>query len=208
MNRFLCNLAVLGWPHAGLAHPHIFVETGLRILVDEAGQLEAVEVTWTYDEFYSLLVLEDRELDPDYDGELTEAELADLHGFDMNWVDGFAGDLYVTRDGAPVHLAKPESLDTSVRNGQIVTRHRRVLSGPADGVELRAYDPTYYTAYDLDGDVTATGDCSAIVKPADRTEAMEKVAAIIRDMNDDLVEIQFPEVGAHFADTIRISCGS
>lgn len=207
MRRFLCSAAVFGWPLSGLAHPHIFVETGLRVLVDESGQLEAVEVTWTYDEFYSLLVLEDRELDPDYNGELTEAELADLHGFDMNWVEGYAGDLYAAREGVSLHLGKPESLDTSVENGQIVTRHRRGLSGPADGVQLRAYDPTYYTAYDLGGGVTATGDCSAVVEPADRTEAIEKVAAIIRDMNDDLVEVEFPEVGAHFADTIRISCG-
>ncbi len=193
-------------PLAAASHPHIFVETALRILVDGSGQLEAVEVTWTYDEFYSLLVFEDRELDSDYDGELTEAELADLQGFDMKWVEGFEGDLHVMRDGASLELGAPEPLTTEVENGQIVTRHRRSLSGPADGVAMQAYDPTYYTAYDLNGGVTTTGGCKAVVEPADRTEAVERVAAILRDMNDDLVEVEFPEVGAHFADTIRLSC--
>ncbi len=207
MMRLLGLLALCLWPVSGHAHPHIFVETGLKVLVDDAGQLEAVEVTWTYDEFYTLLLLEDRELDPDYDGQLTEAELAELQGFDMNWDDGFAGDLYATRDGAPLDLGPPQPMATEVENGMIVTRHRRALSGPADGVVLRAYDPTYYTAYDLGGGVAATGPCKAVVERADRTEATERVAAIIRDLNDDLVEVQFPEVGEHFADTIRLSCG-
>lgn len=195
------------WPVALPAHPHIFVETGLKLVVDDTGQLEAVEVTWTYDEFYSLLIFEDKELDPDYDGELTEAELAELQRFDMNWIEGFEGDLYVTHGGDPVALGAPEPLETTVENGMIVTRHRRTVSAPAEGVAIRAYDPTYYTAYEL-GEVTATGGCTAEVDPVDRSAALEDVAAIIRDMNDELVEVEFPEVGEKFADTIRIACAS
>ena len=207
MNRFLCSLALISWPLSGHAHPHIFVETGLHVLVGEAGQLQAVEVTWTYDEFYSLLLLEDRELDPDYDGKLTEAELASLHGFDMNWVEGFEGDLYAMRDGVPLELGPPEPLSTDVVDGKIVTRHRRTVLGAAEGVAFRAYDPTYYTAYDLNGGVAASAGCEARVEPVDRKAADDKVAAIIREMNDQQIEMDFPEVGAYFADAVRISCG-
>lgn len=207
MRRVLSALALICWPFPALAHPHIFVETGLRVLVDDAGRLEAVEVTWVYDDFYSMLVMEDLELDDDYDGALTQAEIDVLDGFDMNWVEGFAGDLYVLRDGEPVALGAPEPLETDVANGRIVTRHRRAVDIPAEGAVIQAYDPTYYTAYELDG-VTATGDCTAEVEPVDRSAALEEVAKIIRDMNDQLVEVEFPEVGERFADTIRLTCGN
>ena len=39
--------------------PHVFIDTGLDFIVDEAGQLTHVRVTWSYDALYSLLVLED-----------------------------------------------------------------------------------------------------------------------------------------------------
>ena len=65
------------------AHPHIFVDTKLEVLVDAEGRLTHLRITWAYDEFYSLLVTEDRGLDPDYDGVLTDAEIASLNGFDM-----------------------------------------------------------------------------------------------------------------------------
>ncbi|MEX0310131.1 MAG: DUF1007 family protein, partial [Tateyamaria sp.] len=41
------------------AHPHVFVDTGLKVIVDEAGVFQGVEVTWSYDDFYSLLLLSD-----------------------------------------------------------------------------------------------------------------------------------------------------
>ena len=90
------------------AHPHIFVDTGLTFVTDDAGRLTGVEVLWSYDELYSLLILEDMSLDPDYDGVLTEAELAQLQGFDMQWMEGYAGDLYLTVAGQPVPLGPPE----------------------------------------------------------------------------------------------------
>lgn len=206
MMRMLSLLVLIGWPPVAAAHPHIFVDTGIKVLVDGQGRLEAVEVTWIYDDFYSMLIMEDRGLDDDYDGALTAAELDALEGFDMNWVEGFAGDLHLRRDGEALTLGPPEPLATEVENGRIVTRHRRPVAGPADGVVIQAYDPTYYTAYELDG-VTATGDCRAEVEPVDRSAALDEVAQIIRDMNDDLVEVQFPEVGERFADTIRLTCG-
>ena len=55
------------------AHPHIFVDTGFEVILDAEGRLTHLRITWAYDEFYSLLVTEDRGLDPDYDGVLTPA---------------------------------------------------------------------------------------------------------------------------------------
>ena len=72
MKQFLSLMAAMALvPCAATAHPHIFVDTALKVLVTDDGQLESIEVTWVYDEFYSLLIFEDLGLDADFDGELT-----------------------------------------------------------------------------------------------------------------------------------------
>ncbi|QAX29214.1 DUF1007 family protein [Leisingera sp. NJS204] len=211
MKRFvpLLSFALLVPQGAG-SHPHIFVDTALKVIVSDAGQLQAVEITWAYDEFYSLLIFEDRGLDGDYDGALTAAELAGLQGFDMVWTEGFQGDTYLTRDGAALALGAPEHLSTEVAEGRITTRHRRVLAQPqaADGVMIKAYDPTYYTAYTLTGGLKVSGGCQGHVTPPDLDAAYTKVEELLYAMPADQAEAGYPEVGAAFADTVQLSCGA
>ena len=117
--------ACLALPVPVWAHPHVFVDTTLKVLTDDRGRVFAIEVTWVYDELFSLLVLEDMQLDGDYDGVLTAAEQARLDGFDMNWDPGFEGDLYVHAAGAELALNPPEPLQTRFADGKITTLHRR-----------------------------------------------------------------------------------
>ncbi|NBX43183.1 MAG: DUF1007 family protein, partial [Rhodobacteraceae bacterium] len=81
------------------AHPHIFVDAGLRLRHDPTGALVAVEVTWRYDALYSLLLVGDYVLDPDHDMILTEEETAAMLGFDLNWGGGFEGGLVLGQAG-------------------------------------------------------------------------------------------------------------
>ncbi len=91
------------------AHPHVFVDTGLELIVEGRGQLTHVRVTWEYDEFYSLLITEDLSLDPDGDGILTEAEITKLKGFDMQWIEGFNDDLVVANGDTLATLSDPRT---------------------------------------------------------------------------------------------------
>jgi ABC-type uncharacterized transport system substrate-binding protein len=190
-----------------LAHPHIFIETGLKVEVDDAGQAVAVEVTWVYDELYSLLIFEEYAVDDDYDGVLKPVELATLAGFDMQWVEGYEGDLYVTRGETPVTLGPPEPVETRVEDGKIVTVHRRALGGvPANGLVLQAYDPGFYSAYDLSRGVEATGTCAVFIDPADITAATDKLEELLFAAPQDQLEDEFPQVGKSFADTVTLTC--
>ena len=195
-------------PVAGAAHPHIFIQTALTLVIDDKGRATGVEVRWAYDELYTMLTFEDLRLDSDYDGELTEEELRFLDGFDLNWIEGFEGDLYLTSGEVPVRLGAPEGRGVKVHDGQIVTTHFRPLAEPvtADGLILRAYDPTFYTAYDLSGGVTVTGGCAAQVTPADLDHAYSLVEELLYALPSDQVEEAFPEVGEAFADTVVIRC--
>ncbi|MBT8152975.1 DUF1007 family protein [Epibacterium ulvae] len=197
-------------PAMTAAHPHIFVDLSLSLRIDDQGQLLGVEVTWAYDDFYSLLIFEDRALDNDFDGELNAPELQQLQGFDLNWSDGFEGDTYVTRSETPLALAAPQPLSTEVRAGRITTTHFRPLAEPqdVDGLTIQIYDPTYYTAYDLEMRVqlpTAT-NCVASVQEANLDQAYTLVEESLYSLSTAEAEDAFPEIGQSFADTVRISC--
>ena len=198
-------------PSMAAAHPHVFVDTGLRIVLDDAGYLRGVEVSWTYDALYSLLTFEDLALDPDYNGVLEAEELAKLDGFDLAWAEGFEGDLFLEKAGVKLTLGPPEGRGVAVgQDGRISSRHFRPLADPllADGVVLRAFDPGFYTAYDLTGGVEVSGACVAQITPADLDAAYTLVEELLYALPTDQVEEAFPKVGAAFADRVELTCNA
>ena len=202
------------------AHPHIFVETGLDLLHDEQGRVTGVRITWTYDELFSLLLLEDLGLDDDYDGVLTEAEQARLQGFDMDWPEGFDGDLHLAVDGAPMALGPPREptaklLDTGMLRSTHLRRFARPVDGAAEAVMLSPYDKTFYTAYEIDPAAVSTEnpDCHVTVYTPDLDAAYARLEAALAELagqapEDPLEPVDFPPVGDQFAEELRLTCDS
>ena len=212
MRRALALLAALA-PVPAAAHPHVFIGTGLTLVLDETNRLAAIRVTWSYDELYSLLVLEERGLDPDYDGELTPEELASLNGFDMAWIEGFPGDTYAFAAGQPLALGPPTDYVTTIEEGRIVTTHTRKVEPAPDGAALsvKAYDPTFYTAYEISRGVALEGGtgCTAELVPADLDAAYTMLEELLYGpRSGEWSEEEFPEVGEAFADEVRLTCAS
>jgi polyphosphate kinase len=193
------------------AHPHVFVDTTLHFRQNDAGEVVEVEVTWAYDDFFSLLILEDLGLDPDGDAQLTEREFQELWAFDLeNWYEGFEGDLYLYGpDGAKLPLGDPRATRIDMRDGMIVAGHRRAVP-PTDpaGLEILQYDPTFYVAYELSGGVSFDRDCDAQVVEADMEAAMAaRDAALDEALTADGEDIfETVELGIHFADRVVLTC--
>ena len=195
------------------AHPHIFVDTGLEVVVDAEGRLTHLRITWAYDEFYSLLVTEDRGLDPDYDGALTEAEVASLNGFDMQWVEGFNGDTVLLNGTEEIALSGPQEVTTTFSEGRIITTHLRAVEGDlpnANGLMIKPYDPTYYTAYEVASKVGIEGgdSCRARVKMPDMSADLRALQADLSalDANTDPGDVGLPEIGEALANEVLITC--
>jgi ABC-type uncharacterized transport system substrate-binding protein len=189
------------------AHPHIFVDTALRFETNDAAEVTGVTVTWTYDDFFTILIFEDMGLDPDGDGELTEAELEKLRGFDLEvWPEGFEGDLYLYSGGEKIEMPRPRAIDVTVEDGRIVSMHyREIPAVKADGLEVMQYDPTYYVAYDVSQGVSFTSPaCDATVSDPDpeagEAALEQELATTPEDIFDEMM------IGIHFADRIEISC--
>lgn len=215
MNSHVLSFAaiLLGTPLA--AHPHIFVDTGIDLIFDGNGQLTEVKVTWIYDEFYSLLVTEDRGFDPDFDGVLTDEELAALQGFDMQWVPGFNGDLVIAQGDQKLSLSGPEQATARYSEGRIATTHvRRVAPYRADAeveaLSIKPFDATYYTAYDLTGPIRlfdAPG-CEWQVEEPDLEATLARLRTILDQLDAETTadDENLPDVGGLLASTVFVAC--
>lgn len=201
---FALCLATL--PLGAQAHPHVFIDTTVRAHVDDAGMFTGLEISWNYDDFYSLLIFSDMGLDPDGDGTLTPQEMQSLEGFDLNWVDGFEGDSYARQGEDPVALGAPQSRGLRVQDGRIVSTHFRAAQAPASGLVIQIYDPTFYTAYTLAGQVEVDGPCTSRIEPADLDDAYSYVEELLYATPSVEAAEEFPEVGDRFADTVMLSC--
>ncbi len=195
------------------SHPHIFVDTGLDLRFDPDGRLTEVRVTWAYDDFYSLLITEDRGLDPDFDGVLTEAEQADLVGFDMNWSEGFNGDLVILQGGEALALSGPTQATAVFAEGRITTTHvRRVSDASASGeIEIKPYDRTFYTAYDVTLPVTIEGTdaCRHQIRMPDMDAGLTALSAELAALDADMTEEEaaaMPDVGVLLSSTVVVTC--
>ncbi len=211
--RWIATLLTCCLPLPAMAHPHVFIDTGLEFIVDEAGQLTHVRVTWAYDEFYSLLILEDMKLDQDADGVLTEDEQKFLSGFDAQWVEGYNGDLVVFSDATLVPLSGPLEAHATTEDGRIVTSHLRAVEGgavSATSLTAKAYDETFYTAYEVTRPVTVSSpvscDVSRIEPDIDGQLAQMQAFLKTLDADYDLEENDIPLVGESFATEIFVSC--
>ncbi|MEM9248381.1 MAG: DUF1007 family protein [Pseudomonadota bacterium] len=209
--------AALAMPAPVMAHPHIFIDTGVELLHGDDGRVAAIRIAWTYDELFSLLLLEDLGLDSDYDGVLTNAERQDLQGFDMAWPDDWDGDVYVEVDGVALPLGPPQpGVSELLDNGMLYSEHTRVLDRPVDGaleaLVVKVYDPTFYTSYTIlpERVHSDTSGCQTAVFTPDLDSAYAFLEAALAELgaqvDDPFEAVQFPAVGDRFAEEVRLTC--
>ncbi|NHF74529.1 DUF1007 family protein [Paracoccus xiamenensis] len=211
---FLC-LSVFA-PAGGRAHPHEFVDAGITFYFDDQGRLGATGIVWVWDEFTSMLILEDLGLDGDGDGVLTGAERQTAVERFNDWPEGFEGDLYLRSNGAPVELSGPLDLKVDYRDNRLIVSFLRPLPQRIDPgsapVTLQVYDPTYYVFYDLAGAPKLAGreGCEIAIHEADTAAAQKLYEELLGDLTDEeiLEEGKSPEVGGAFADEVVLTCGN
>ena len=217
MRRHALTLALTLLPAPALAHPHMFLDTSVDVIFNDAGQAASVRITWVYDDLASLQYIADRGLDMDGDGVLTPDEKAQLKGFDMNWDAGFPGDSYALVGGVDQGLSRPRDYTADYKDGKIITTHMRDLSAPValtGGQELvvQVYDPGFYAAYTLQSAALEYGGaaraCAAQIWVPDRDGADEALLAALAEYSaDEDVEADFPAIGAAYAEEVRVRCG-
>jgi ABC-type uncharacterized transport system substrate-binding protein len=210
----------LGWLLAmgagpALAHPHVWIDSKIEVILNDRNEATGVRVSWTYDDLYSLYVVGDMGLDPDWDGKLTPEEEARLSGFDMKWDPEFPGDTYALQGEVPLALSRPKDWTAGYADGKITSTHLRSFDAPVPVGDkpliVQVYDPGYYVAYAIPFDPVVTGGtgCKAQVFQPDIDEAEEQLLAALSEYTPDVdLEAEFPAVGAQFAEEVRVTCAA
>ena len=213
--KHVATLLILLAPVAASAHPHVFIDTRIEVLLNDRNEATGLRISWTYDDLYSLYVVGDMGLDPDWDGRLTPEEEAKLSGFDMNWIEGFEGDTYALMADAALRLSGPRDWSAGYSGGKITSTHVRDFIAPVpvgtQPLVVQVYDPGYYTAYTIPFDPVVTGGsgCTAQVFVPDLGEAEAALQAALAEYTPDVdLEAEFPAIGAKFAEEVRLTCAA
>ncbi len=206
----LCVMC-LGGP-AG-AHPHVFVDARTGFIFDADGQLEALRISWTYDEFTTLILFESLNLDQDGDGQFNDADRAAVIEGETNWDPEYKGDVYLEVAGQDFPLGRPEGAAVTLENNRVEVSFDLPLSQPVMIGDmpafLRLYDPVFFYAYTILPTVglgTLPEGCQSQIVPfePDAVERVlqEKLAALGRE-EAPTQEI----VGRLFSDEVHLTCG-
>lgn len=205
--RALALCALLAGPAA--AHPHVFIDGGVDFVLDDQARVTALRVTWIYDAFTSLYVLQSLNFDQDADGALSETERAFLIEDQTAWDPGFQGDSYLYRDAAKLALGAPQDGDVTLVDGRLRVTFTRPLTAPepGDGLVAKLYDPTYYYAYSVTEPPQVLGSgCQATLVPFVANSMLGALQSTLSELTADETPEQ-ADVGALFADQVRLSCG-
>lgn len=194
------------------AHPHVFVDGGVDFVLRDGHMLEALDVTWLYDEFETLYVLSAYELSLNRQGTLDEADRQKLIDQRSKWPDDFEGSAHLTTATGPVKLGRPANFDLRMINGRLQAKFTRALETPIDlrqhKVDLAFYEATYFYAFKITRPAHLSDDaetCKATVIPFDPDKEMAALQATLSQLGRE----ETPEtenVGALFADRIVLQC--
>ena len=139
------------------AHPHVFAEASLEIVVDGGGNVEALRHVWRFDDLFSSTVL--IEFDMNTDLELDARELDAVGAVIHESLAEFDYFQFVTLDGREVGMQPPERIIADFQDSQLIILFE---SRPAQPLKLSGtagfgvYDPTFYTAIDFYDDASLT----------------------------------------------------
>ena len=138
-------------PLPARAHPHVFVDYGVVLLFGPEG-MTGLEFTWTYDDLFSSLILESARVAPSRTLSAAASQAIEQRHFQPLRAGHYFLDIRV--DGSPVRVDAVRDFRASLSEDRL--RYTFIVpitaKNPREGtVEIRVDDPTYYVAFDPQG---------------------------------------------------------
>ena len=194
------------------AHPHVFIDGGVDVYLDEDGMLHKVEVTWLYDKFETLYILSSQGISPKKDGRLNSNDLLVLNSFYENWPPDFDGSVHLKYLEQSIDLNWPQNASVTYSENRLKVKFERELKTKFAltniPLEIGFYERTYFFDFTITSQPLIFGDagnCNASVIPF---EINSQSADILRELSY-LGREEIPEdtqIGAKLADRIQLKC--
>lgn len=174
--------ALLAFPIAAGAHPHVLVDAASEIVFDETGRIAAVRHHWRFDEAFSAFAVQG--LDTDGDGAYTREELAPLAQINVESLSEFDFFTFLWAGDYEAGFSEPRDYWLETDNEYLTlhftlpVRGALASTGP---VTLEVYDPEYFVAFSLPSEeavrlTNAPQGCSLQVNLAKELDAESQAA--------------------------------
>ncbi len=147
----LALIVLLLMPAAARAHPHVWIEHRLDLVMDGAA-VRGLHLTWTFDEMYSSMIKEDYTATKD--GRIGPADIKRIERDAFSNLSNYNYFVEASVDGKPLKFVKVEAFDVRVDGqGRLVYDFTLVLDKlkPAAANELKyaLFDPEYFIEFAL-----------------------------------------------------------
>ena len=128
------------------AHPHVFIDMRTAVSFNTAGQVDAIGISWTFDEFYTQFATDG--IDRNGNRKFDPAELQDLANSYVKNLKDYRYFTFVELDGKLIENPTPTNARAMMKDGQLTFVFRLPLAKPVDPaavkVSFTSFDPTYY----------------------------------------------------------------
>jgi ABC-type uncharacterized transport system substrate-binding protein len=204
------GICLLALPTSAGAHPHIFAEARLEVMLGDDDKVKELRHVWRFDEFFSSTVM--LEFDANSNLELEQDELEAIGETVKQSLGDFDYYTAIHRNGVDLGVQAHDRIFANFENGQLLMFFavKPKEDAPLDGkLTFGVYDPTMYAAIDFvnDSDMVVmgnAGECeSAVVRP--------DPDQVLAEMQGSLTEAFFndPEgydISQLFATRLEVTC--
>lgn len=129
-----------------LAHPHVWIDMRSSVNFDASGNVDAIGVVWTFDEFYTQFATDG--LDRNNNKKLDPAELQDLANTYAKNLKEFRYFTFIEVGGKLADVGAPSKPTATFDKGQLTFQFSLPLAKPIDPattkIRYASFDPTYY----------------------------------------------------------------
>ena len=151
---FASSLALMGimTVNTAHAHPHVFVEANMDVVLDDEGKFTELRFVWRFDEVFSTTIQFD--YDSNGNGKMDDNEVQEISDTVKESIAEY--DFYTAmRSGTKaLQFYEPEEIKTYFKDGQMIMLLALEPETPYDfangPLRLSASDTSYYVAFDFD----------------------------------------------------------
>lgn len=190
------------------AHPHIWIDASYELTLAE-GKVTAIKASWTFDEFYTLYLID--AVKKDAQGQYDSAALQDLAATSVSELEAYGWFIEMRLGEKLVPGVKPTAYGYTVDGGRATLSFTLPLDQPADPraqpFSFTGYDPSYYVDIQVGSrfDVTIKGDDACAVEVVHPQIEETTFAGMSEAEWNDPNRLQ--GAGALFAEQIKLTCG-
>jgi ABC-type uncharacterized transport system substrate-binding protein len=192
------------------AHPHVYAEARMEVVIGDNGQVSELRHIWRFDELFSSTVL--LEFDTNANLKLEAGELEEVGNVVRESLADFNYYTAVSLDGRDVPINAPDRINVDFQDGQILMFFS---VSPTENMPLKgtlsfgAYDPTMYAAIDFlnDEDLVVEGSVQSCRRQVVRPDPDE----VLSQNQQTLTEAFFSDPSGNdfskfFATRLELTC--